>query len=596
MFGKIKEFTGNLLFSVKVTYEAARQFFVIKILLSFACSLLPFINLWIWKNIINMLIYIRDTSVANVLITNVALYMAVYLVSRMLTRASEYVDYQYNDRVSIYVENILLDKFSEVDLAFYDSSDYSDKLSHTWEIKMYMTMLATVFFYSLETLVSFAAAFILIARLNIIFALVILVLSVPVFIIRVKTNDLNTAFSKDNAKINREISYFKEIFRNTNAMYDIKLYDLKDFFVGKYVASWTVLFKRRKELTLKLGALSLGGLILTTFINQTLLYIIVINKLVKRVFKIGDATYFISLYAQYQESLTNLISMIGNIQQAYSQLVTIREFINSKPSIQKSGTLIPESFESLTFDHVYFTYPGKKGWVLEDCSFTINRGQTVGLVGENGSGKSTIAKLILRLYDVNEGRILLNGVDIREYAIDRYRALFSALFQDFVKYSFTLRENIALSDYGQLDNDEKILDAAEKSEVAEFTRDWKNGIDTPLTRDFEDDGKELSGGQWQRIALARVFFADRSFILLDEPSASLDVFAEEKIFNQFANLSFERTSVIISHRLSSIVNADKIIVLKGGAIIEEGSHKELLGSGGYYAGLFGLQASRYYNN
>ena len=261
--------------------------------------------------------------------------------------------------------------------------------------------------------------------------------------------------------------------------------------------------------------------------------------------------------------------------------------------VQKNGVLTLDKIQKIEFSHVYFRYPGKENYVLEDCSFTMEAGQQIGLVGENGCGKSTIVKLILRLYDVEEGEILLNGIDIMEYDIEKYRAMFSVLFQDFIKYSFTLRENVSLSDIEKSDNDERIKDALSKSEMSELVSTWDKGLETPLTRSFEPDGKELSGGQWQRIALSRVFFADRDFVILDEPSASLDVFAEEKIFRQFQQLSGNRSSIIISHRLSSIVAADKILVLKNGRILEQGKHKELLSKNGYYSELFYAQAQSY---
>ena len=236
-------------------------------------------------------------------------------------------------------------------------------------------------------------------------------------------------------------------------------------------------------------------------------------------------------------------------------------------------------------------YNGKS--IISDLSFSVNAGDYLCIVGENGSGKSTIVKLILRLYDIDGGQILLDGVDIKEYDIVKYRAIFSVLFQDFVSYSFTLRENVALSDYAKIDDDDKINEAINKSELRDIVKDWESKLETPLTRYYDENGKELSGGQWQKVALARVFFSNRNFIVLDEPSASLDVFAEEKIFRQFEQLSDNRSSLIISHRLSSIVNADVIIVLKDGKIIEQGSHNDLLNKGGYYAELFNLQASRY---
>lgn len=387
--------------------------------------------------------------------------------------------------------------------------------------------------------------------------------------------------------------YFKYIFTNYDNSLEIKLYNIKDFLIGKYIDSWTEYYKNRKKFTAKIAALMFVSLLISTFVSQLLLYILLIGKIAKKIISIGDAMYYMSLFHNLYNSTVSLIRIISSSNAAFVRLNTVKEFINQKPMVQKNGVLTLDKIQKIEFSHVYFRYPGKENYVLEDCSFTMEAGQQIGLVGENGCGKSTIVKLILRLYDVEEGEILLNGIDIMEYDIEKYRAMFSVLFQDFIKYSFTLRENVSLSDIEKSDNDERIKDALSKSEMSELVSTWDKGLETPLTRSFEPDGKELSGGQWQRIALSRVFFADRDFVILDEPSASLDVFAEEKIFHQFQQLSGTRSSIIISHRLSSIVAADKILVLKNGRILEQGKHRELLSKNGYYSELFYAQAQSY---
>ena len=590
---KIKSLIINSIFSIKITYRAAKKYFIIKTILVFGCSILPFINIYFWKKIIDCLTSTSSYNRLNHLLHYFGLYVLVYLVTAYVKRVSQYVDYKYNDRVNLYVENLLLDKFSEVDLAFYDSSKYSDKLSYTWKIKSSLTLLATILFYSVQVIVTFFLSLSLLAQLDTVYVLLIVLFTIPTLILKFKINHLNNEFTKKNSNINRRIAYFKNLFRNVNCMYDIKIYNLKDYFIGQYTSTWSLLYKRRKELTGKVTFLTFLSLLISSFVNQILLYAIIIYKLNNKRIQIGDATYYISIFNQFYTSTMGLINTAGNIQRAFQQLVSVREFVEMEPMIQKSGTLVPKSFERITFSHVYFKYPNKTDYVLKDCSFTIKRGQTVGLVGENGSGKSTIVKLLLRLYDVEKGQILLDDIDIRQYDISMYRTIFSALFQDFIAYSFTLRENIALSDFDSCMNDERINDAIKKSELENIVSSWDKGLDTPLTREFEPAGKELSGGQWQRIALARVFFSDRQFIVLDEPSASLDVFAEEKIFNEFKHLSNNRSSIIISHRLSSIVNADIILVLKDGNIVEKGTHKELMQNNNYYAELFNLQASRY---
>lgn len=590
---KIKNYLKNASFSIKITYQAAKHYFVLKSALSLLLSFVPIVKIYIWKIIIDLLISASANEMLTGLVKYAILYFTVHLVQELIIKMSQYIEYKYNDKVNYYVENLLLEQFAAVDLGFYDSSEYRDKLNQVWDIKSSITALASLFFAQVQTLLSFIVSLILFARWNAAYALVIVLCSLPIIFVEWKINQLDTNFSMQNQKNERTMRYFKYIFTNYDNSLEIKLYNIKDFLIGKYIDSWKEYYKNRKKFTAKIAALMFVSLLISTFVSQLLLYILLIGKIAKKIISIGDAMYYMSLFHNLYNSTVSLIRIISSSNAAFVRLNAVKEFINQKPMVQKNGVLTLDKIQKIEFSHVYFRYPGKENYVLEDCSFTMEAGQQIGLVGENGCGKSTIVKLILRLYDVEEGEILLNGIDIMEYDIEKYRAMFSVLFQDFIKYSFTLRENVSLSDIEKSDNDERIKDALSKSEMSELVSTWDKGLETPLTRSFEPDGKELSGGQWQRIALSRVFFADRDFVILDEPSASLDVFAEEKIFHQFQQLSGNRSSIIISHRLSSIVAADKILVLKNGRILEQGKHRELLSKNGYYSELFYAQAQSY---
>lgn len=593
MMGKIKNYLKNASFSIKITYQAAKYYFVLKSALSLLLSFVPIVKIYIWKIIIDLLISASANEMLTGLVKYAILYFTVHIVQELIIKMSQYIEYKYNDKVNYYVENLLLEQFAAVDLGFYDSSEYRDKLNQVWDIKSSVTALASLFFAQVQTLLSFIVSLILFARWNAAYALVIVLCSLPIIFVEWKVNQLDINFSMQNQKNERAMRYFKYIFTNYDNSLEIKLYNIKDFLIGKYIDSWKEYCKNRKKFTAKIAALMFVSLLISTFVSQLLLYILLIGKIAKKIISIGDAMYYMSLFHNLYNSTVSLIRIISSSNAAFVRLNAVKEFINQKPMVQKNGVLTLDKIQKIEFSHVYFRYPGKENYVLEDCSFTMEAGQQIGLVGENGCGKSTIVKLILRLYDVEEGEILLNGIDIMEYDIEKYRAMFSVLFQDFIKYSFTLRENVSLSDIEKSDNDERIKDALSKSEMSELVSTWDKGLETPLTRSFEPDGKELSGGQWQRIALSRVFFADRDFVILDEPSASLDVFAEEKIFHQFQQLSGTRSSIIISHRLSSIVAADKILVLKNGRILEQGKHRELLSKNGYYSELFYAQAQSY---
>lgn len=271
----------------------------------------------------------------------------------------------------------------------------------------------------------------------------------------------------------------------------------------------------------------------------------------------------------------------------------IHEFLRIKTESEKSGTRIPSENPKIEFCGVSFRYPNSEEYVLRDCSFTINPHEKVGLIGVNGAGKSTIVKLMFRLYDPQEGQILLDGVDIKEYDIYAVRRIFGVLFQDYVTYSLPLREIIALPDFDERFNDEKLRRACDISGASEIIKDWERGFDSVLGRNYEDNGKDLSGGQWQTVGLARAYFKDSEYMVLDEPSAALDPISEDRIFEQLYHLSEGKSSVTISHRLSNTTLADKILVIEDGHIIEEGSHRELLMKNGRYAQLFNLQAEKY---
>lgn len=231
--------------------------------------------------------------------------------------------------------------------------------------------------------------------------------------------------------------------------------------------------------------------------------------------------------------------------------------------------------------------------MLKDCSFAIEPHERIGLIGLNGSGKSTIIKLMFRFYDPEEGCVKLDGIDLKEYDTYAVRKVFGVLFQDYVTYCLPLREIIALSDFGQRFDDERLKKVCVLSGVDEIIKDWGKGFDSVLGRYYADDGKDLSGGQWQLMGLARAYFKESEYMILDEPSAALDPISEDRIFEQLYHLSEGKSSVTISHRLSNTTLADRILVIDDGHIIEQGSHLDLLKQNGKYAHLFHLQSSKY---
>ena len=254
---------------------------------------------------------------------------------------------------------------------------------------------------------------------------------------------------------------------------------------------------------------------------------------------------------------------------------------------------MPKSLkQGLEFRHVWFRYPGRADWALRDLNLVVAPGEKLALVGQNGAGKTTLIKLLTRLYDPTEGQVLLDGVDLREYDPDELRSRIGVIFQDFVRYQLSAKENIGFGQIDRLDDQARLLSSAERGGADEVVAELPEGMETMLGRWF-DKGHELSGGQWQKIALSREFMRDSEVLVLDEPTAALDAEREYEIFQRFRDLTAGKIAVLISHRFSTVRMADRIAVVENGQISELGSHDELLARGGTYARLFEMQAEGY---
>lgn len=271
----------------------------------------------------------------------------------------------------------------------------------------------------------------------------------------------------------------------------------------------------------------------------------------------------------------------------------MREEPRIVPNTEKALLPTRGTVHTIEFQNVSFKYPGTERYVLKDISLKLSGYERIVLVGLNGAGKTTLIKLLTRLYDPTEGRILLDGEDLRSYSPEALYNIFGIVFQDFGKYSQTVKENIAFGDVKKEHSDEDIKLSATRADADGFIEKLPLNYYTPLTRVFEEDGIELSGGQWQRLSVARAFYKDSEILILDEPTASLDAIAEKEVYDRFAELSADRMSVFVSHRLSSAVGADKIVVIGDGKIVEIGSHEELMAAGGEYHRLFSTQAENY---
>ena len=589
---KIKKFFSGLLkniwFGIKTCFLASKTYFLLKIIILLSTTAVPMINIWLWKEVINGIIDREKEKLFLALVIYLALKLSVYI----LEQVNEYVNSRYEDHLQFYIENIMMDKTSRMDLSFFDSAKMGDKVRHARSNFGVMYQLTNFVFAIVSSFINVIAALIIVCTYKWWIGLITVVLLIPYLIYHKKHADKLLEMEKEQLRDNRKQTYYREVFYDNNLQFEIKLHNTGKFFIEKYKNMWNKLYRINRKEEVRSGIMDvviMMGVILSDLI---VLVVSVFDVLAKRI-GIGDLQYNLSMVSRLRGEAQSLAYYTTEFLNNNQRLTELQEFIAIKPESEKSGILIPGQNPKIEFCNVTFKYPNAEQYVLENCSFAIEPNEKIGLIGLNGAGKSTIIKLMFRFYDPESGCIKLDGVDLKEYNVYAVRKIFGVLFQDYVTYCLPLREIIALSDFGNRNNDEKLKRACDISGASEIIKDWENGFDSVLGRYYADNGKDLSGGQWQLIGLARAYFKESKYMILDEPSAALDPISEDRIFEQLYRLSEGKTSVTISHRLSNTVLADRILVIGDGHIVEQGSHFDLLKQNGKYAHLFNLQASKY---
>lgn len=521
-----------------------------------------------------------------------AVYLGLKLAAYLLAQFDNYVNRRYSDELQFYIETVMMEKTSRMDLAFFDSANMGDKVRHARYNFGIMTDMTWLVFNIISCIVNVVATLIIVSTYKWWLGIATLVLLIPHFLYNKWYAEKRLKLEKEQIRDNRRKDYYNSIFFDNNVQFEIKLNNIGDHFIRQYAEIWRKLYRINKKEDIQHSFCSFLVMLLCISSEAIVLALSTIDVITKKI-GIGDLQYNLSMVSRLSSEAQALVSNVTVFLTNNTRLIELQEFMTIAPQIEASGTKLPSANPKIEFRNVSFRYPNCEQYVLKNCSFTIKPHEKIGLIGLNGSGKSTIIKLMFRFYDPEEGMILLDDVDLKEYNIYAVRKVFGVLFQDFVTYSLPLREIIALSDFDERFNDEKLQRACDISGTSEVIKDWENRFDSVLGRNYADNGKDLSGGQWQLVGLARAYFKDSEYMILDEPSAALDPISEDKIFEQLYHLSEGKSSVTISHRLSNTTLADKILVIEDGHIIEQGSHNDLLKKNGRYAYLFNLQAKKY---
>ena len=566
----------------------------------------PVIGSIISKNILNEL----QTSQREVGLTAASFYSspAFYLIlflfiyrflKRIETTASSALERVAGELVVKQVKQQIMEKAREIDLASFDIPLFYEKLENAnREAGARPLNILTKTFAIISTAIELVSyIFVLASAPGLSYAVgVIIVISVPSAVTNFIYRRKNFRYMRTRSKERRQMNYYSDVLVNKDMAKEVRMLDLADTFIGRFMEVFKEYYAGLRRLIAHESVLQIvfGAL---TVVTNLYFYLEIAKQVYVGELLIGD-------YTLYTGAILSIATCVGTLIKTSATIYEGTLFIDNLMSFMKEKqTVIPRIKEPLRVCHgqahtiefcsVSFRYPGTDRDVLHNINLKFSGDDTVVLVGLNGAGKTTLIKLLTRLYDPTEGCILLDGHDLRDYAVKDLYSMFGIVFQDYGRYAVSVSENIAFGDIHKEYSDADIKAAAEQANATEYINALPDGFDTPLMRIFEKNGIELSGGQWQKLGIARAFYAESDVLILDEPTAALDPIAEKNVFDQFDRLRENKMSIFVSHRLSSATGADLIVVLENGCVIESGTHTELMQKNGKYCELFSVQAERY---
>jgi ATP-binding cassette, subfamily B, bacterial len=585
--------------ALRLVWQSSPGWTIARIVILIILGILPLISIYLAKLIVDTvtmgLMATDKTATFSEILKLLLLAGVVTVINGLCTSLSEFVNTAHSLRVTDYMQGIMHAKSIEADLEYYENAKYFDALQRAQQEAPYrppqiLNRLAQVGQngISLITMVG------LLSSLHWGIIGVLMVAALPAVFVRVQQSRIMYQWQRKRTGMDRQSMYLGFMLTGDLFAKEIRLFGLGSFFSAWYLRIRQQLYEERLDISKRKAlanflAQGFAGILIFA------IYSFIIYQTLQGVLRLGDLVLYYQALQRGQLNINGLLTGVSGLYEDNLFLTNLYEFLDLKPTIVDpiDPKPFPETIKTgIVFNQVSFQYSNSTRQALSNINLCIEPGKTIALVGENGCGKTTLIKLLCRLYDPTSGSITIDGIDIREFEITDLRRQVGVIFQDYAKYNLTAFENIWLGNVEVPREDEKIIAAAHRSGADEVIQQLPQGYDTVLGKLF-DQGEELSIGQWQKIALARAFLRSSQLIILDEPTSAMDPKAEYEVFNQFRQLIKDQAAILITHRLSTVKMADCIYVMDQGSIVESGTHDQLMQQRGSYAHLFETQAQNY---
>ncbi|MCP9198587.1 ABC transporter ATP-binding protein/permease [Gramella sp. GC03-9] len=559
-------------------------------------AVLPVIMLWLGKLIIDEVVIqiAAESKDLERLWMLVAAEFGLAILSDLLSRGISLSDSLLGDQYSIDTSVRIIKKTSELNLDQLEDSEFYDKLERARQQTTGRVALMSNTLTQAEDLVVIISLLTGVVSFEPWLIVLLVVSIVPTIINEIKFSGTSYSLARSWTQERRELDYLRYAGASDVTAKEVKLFGLSNYLADRFKGLSDTYYLQSKKLAKQRAGWGAFFNVIGTGAYYGA-YVFIIFRTVAGIFSLGDLTFLSGSFNRLRSKLQGFFTRFTSITDSALYLQDYFEFLDLSPAenVQEESLSLPEKIKKgFEFRDVGFKYPKSEKWVVRHINFELKAGEKLAFVGENGAGKTTLIKLLLRFYEPTEGEILLDDIPVKNYDQVAYRLYFGVIFQDFVRFELSLRENIAIGEIDEIRNQSRIDTAAEKSLAREVVEDLPLGYEQPLGKRFKH-GKDLSGGQWQKIAIARAYMKDSEVLILDEPTSALDARAETEAFQRFIQLTQGKTAVIISHRFSTVRIADRIMVLKDGAVLEIGTHQELMQNDKLYAELFNLQAAGY---